>query len=949
MVRKLSFLAFLLFLTNSAFGQYAVYDLDDNYGLRGVIEEKADGDKSLAEAVAWCNTFNKWGRTPDYIRIIANSDNASFSVEALRVLTNQKVDLSYVTGTAIYKFKNNMVKYLIWPDKTTKEQVNELTPKVGGSIQSALSISPSEYTYAESTEKGVRLTVYNKVPGTLKNVIEKVEKLGRYAEANNQYNYGPTAVTEIVMSGNLNALDMLVGSNTCVNDQGHMTDEYIYSNKVGALNNANNIRSIDLSDALFGKGNDYHPEDMAISRVMREWSSLVNIVFPLDASQHTIPANCLKNQGGLTSVCIPGNIKRIESNAFNNDYAITRYTTTAVDANGNGRGEVIDNGENSLTLPAGLEFIGTGAFWNDTQIKEIYCLSYTAPECQKDAFDSALCCGNGGHTPVGSNIRRGYSNMGILHWPSDIDATNLARYTDPTRKYSLVDELQTKDANGNILQWPTQDEYLRAYQQASNGYLWGAWDLQCQSDLGMWSYNSISQDKANSAYQRVNPSGNSDVVFYDNGIGTSYNTSIYNKDYRGWHQFVLAYPVEMEGVEHPTFEVPEVAHYAETDWYSFCVPFDMTDEDVMKVFGVEAKNGTVQYLPFGQSSAKVLAQGQKLVPNITTLTRVRRDVPKKTIYLDFCPNRCDIANNDYQVVNNQIVEVAWNHKKNNAADQEYNVDENGKRILIRAGYPYLIKGYLPVGVTAAEKEALANYNTSHPAYYAMSAHKEKFTTSDRDYENVPGKLGQQAKLPYTKWVINAVDANGREIPSYDDNAFQYVFLGSYTGITVPKYAYFVGKSKSQGQNIWFYKDWNAGEPGENGATAPEVYWPSLTSIVTAFPGRSASIGYTERTYTTHEGNEYHKSWDLSFNNDADHFTVNDSQTGSPIRVRPVVAFSFGRSAVSAIQEVEADGRVVTAPFGSVYNLRGQKVAEEGQLQSLPKGVYVINGKKFVVK
>ena len=147
MVRKLSFLAFLLFLTNSAFGQYAVYDLDDNYGLRGVIEEKADGDKSLAEAVAWCNTFNKWGRTPDYIRIIANSDNASFSVEALRVLTNQKVDLSYVTGTAIYKFKNNMVKYLIWPDKTTKEQVNSLTPKVGGNIQSAFSISSSEYTY----------------------------------------------------------------------------------------------------------------------------------------------------------------------------------------------------------------------------------------------------------------------------------------------------------------------------------------------------------------------------------------------------------------------------------------------------------------------------------------------------------------------------------------------------------------------------------------------------------------------------------------------------------------------------------------------------------------------------------------------------------------------------------------------------------------------------------
>ena len=34
---------------------------------------------------------------------------------------------------------------------------------------------------------------------------------------------------------------------------------------------------------------------------------------------------------------------------------------------------------------------------------------------------------------------------------------------------------------------------------------------------------------------------------------------------------------------------------------------------------------------------------------------------------------------------------------------------------------------------------------------------------------------------------------------------------------------------------------------------------------------------------------------------------------------------------------------------SVYNLAGQRIGTAKQLQSLPKGIYIVNGKKVIVK
>ena len=48
-----------------------------------------------------------------------------------------------------------------------------------------------------------------------------------------------------------------------------------------------------------------------------------------------------------------------------------------------------------------------------------------------------------------------------------------------------------------------------------------------------------------------------------------------------------------------------------------------------------------------------------------------------------------------------------------------------------------------------------------------------------------------------------------------------------------------------------------------------------------------------------------------------------------------------------IEGIEAE--IGVAADGKVYNLNGQAVNNNGSLDGLPKGIYIVNGKKYVVK
>lgn len=73
-----------------------------------------------------------------------------------------------------------------------------------------------------------------------------------------------------------------------------------------------------------------------------------------------------------------------------------------------------------------------------------------------------------------------------------------------------------------------------------------------------------------------------------------------------------------------------------------------------------------------------------------------------------------------------------------------------------------------------------------------------------------------------------------------------------------------------------------------------------------------------------------------------HYADNTTQTASAENVN--IDFTY---TVSGIQSVTAASPLTTQ--GKIYTLSGQYVGQEGNNANLPKGVYIVNGKKMVIQ
>ena len=74
-------------------------------------------------------------------------------------------------------------------------------------------------------------------------------------------------------------------------------------------------------------------------------------------------------------------------------------------------------------------------------------------------------------------------------------------------------------------------------------------------------------------------------------------------------------------------------------------------------------------------------------------------------------------------------------------------------------------------------------------------------------------------------------------------------------------------------------------------------------------------------------------------------TITDAQ-GNP----KTLSFSFdGDSSTTAIENVARQENAAAQADGFVYNLSGQRVCTRNNMSNLSSGIYVVAGKKFVVK
>lgn len=765
------------------------------------------------------------------------------------------------------------------------------------------------YTYTNKVNEGVCLTAYVEKPGTLVYSVLNMSQLeSKYNEhggswymdnKNKDYYYNYTAkhVKKITLSGNLNAIDLNTGR-TVISDEGHYVaiGKFDYS-ALGAWQCTPD--TLDLSGAIFGKGENYHPEDMTLNKT---FPNVKSVLLPTDKSQTVIPADCFNNMY-LTELMIPSHYEVICERAFS-----TSHTLSHIYVKNCENDSIYDHGDFTITLPESLKEIrseGVESFDKATfsgnaleKVTDVYVMADPAPKCGKYAFNAAITYGNNGfagnwaHPICRENYINGEKVIAVLHYPSTTKYNEEnKKYTDVTRVYTLNDETGMVDGNGQLKVWPRHSEFVRSFKQAKEGHIWTDWQIyEKEGDT------EVIIDNSNGQYTVANPTG-------------------YDTAYQGWHEFVLSETY----ITKPYNPQEHYEQFDQYDWYTICVPYNITKSMLLSAFGVnkEAKYknkvkmfGDTDY----QEVATVDGVGSDgwLYPDVRSLIQVKRSYKnlKVTLCLSdklFTPEHC----------------------------QEITIPENGQGysytdltgddpVILKAGMPYLIRPYVPVDTH------IKNIGAYLCAYVSQFKKIKPIL-----FKAIDGSEKEYA-VPYERGVethalkLDASTESERVYVMKDDgSACKYNFVGSYVDRYIPQYGYYLGKEKGTGKHKFFR------------TTKTTTKWNRYASIITGM----STPDYVDNGAETAKDI---KNIELQFKGLTDDLVMLKDEipnnTGAGAKKMSV---AFDDSGVNDLPtSIDAIDVEIALPENSrIYTINGTRVAGD----RLQKGIYIKDGKKIVVK
>ena len=847
------------------------------------------------------------------------------------------------------------------------------------------------------------------------------------------------------------------------------------------------LTEIDLKNAYFepwsnqqtGEGyfTRYWVSDMTLSALNVISTATYKVVIPQDSRVNEVPADFLRCSTNIRAICIPSNIRVIRTRAF---YTIDYVWTTSASGLGmegsdpegsntrldNGASLSVDggttfvetsalvynkqthkyeenpafldsyytanygteNGGGTYTFGSNLRLIETGAFANtQPNVKDVYVLNTTAPECHVDAFNTVMYTGNGGYNSAkvsdeGIITRDAYYNgrwITMLHYPRQTTTPNVQRYTDPTREYSIA--TGERDGKGAILYFPNQSEFIRAYQQGTYGYIWNAWNPTREYgsvDNGTLtnttsSWNAENQSTANELFDAYTTGGTNHqytsfagvndstsvtkttttlVPYYQVQYGSgSYSTETQGnlypkseilagrdvdnsgeptaKDYRGWHQFVLNAYAANTVLE----EEPYRSYITDNEWWTIVPEFDITRSESALFFG--------RY-------PGVTTTGQISYPKIHKLRYVRREYSGETIYLNFTQDlatqREDRTNRKgiFTRADGESGEITayTNADQHGAVDSETGILKvlsnipAGDDVVMSAGVPYLIKPDLPANgqrqyrIFKSTTDA-ASYNNNKAQNDPVGIGLETLYAKIKFAQEMSGE-DQRALVKsgtYTVPVFVSVadgegvvkeavemDGSTQKIFRPDDEVTSaveyyrsadrhYTFVGTLYKSFLPHYCYFLGWDSANNCAKFYYHNGNF-ETIDN-----EMRWANGTGVIVPVLAEDLSEG--KFNYDVEEAKDMANpaQWDLLTKFADDSF----KHTGGGTAKQYVMDFNapdmiaVDDSEVTGIANVDATDNVVINGSADVYTVNGQKVGTS--LEGLPKGIYIVNGKKFIVK
>lgn len=356
-------------------------------------------------------------------------------------------------------------------------------------------------------------------------------------------------------------------------------------------------------------------------------------------------AFCFGEASELRAVKFPSTLKIIKDGAFVNDKIYNLKFNAGLEFIGNGAFALpAEQIEDVLEIPASVKYIGPAAF-DFRQYQDVYFYGEKAPlmplgdskysnqSKNVTAFYSKSLYGYGGFeaSPDANGLRddaknEGYANREnykngntyfcILHYPKGLSDDNRAAYSDITRIYKTVEEgknfcygktasnpdtyytagEESEQLKWSTLQepaskildfgfqdtylgrqyiWPSQEAWIRSYIVNSNGYNWN----------GVDKYRPELTDDEIATLRYAG---------YYLADETNVEKGEYTLDdlkkiaHLGTRQFVLANADVNEDTE-PEKEPEYNIVMKPGQWWTLCVPFNMTRKQVLETFGADTQ------------------------------------------------------------------------------------------------------------------------------------------------------------------------------------------------------------------------------------------------------------------------------------------------------------------------------------------------------------------------
>lgn len=617
----------------------------------------------------------------------------------------------------------------------------------------------------------------------------------------------------------------------------------------------------------------------------------------------------------LTALNFPSTLKIIHDEAFRDCYVYDLKFNAGLKFIGKGAFALQYNTqtETTLEIPASMRYIGAIAFGH-RRYQDVFFYGENAPlmpfgtieswpVAKASAFDEVTLMGNNGFHPDKGEIsddattgyanRENYKNQGIyfclLHYPKDLTEEQRAAYTDITRVYKTVDEGQTfyyaqiehipysyhevgqeetelsfssytaskktscgfQDTYlGRQYIWPSVQELTRSYVVNSLGYNWNGKDKYLptlsKDDLAVLAY---------AGYKVADDTHPADEK-------TGYYTfeDLQMMAHMGTRQFPLGNSdvnVDKKPEEKPIYPI----NIKGGQWWTICVPFDMTKAQVDEVFGANThvcRFNKVERVVNREEKVKSI---KLFFTNDVYVHKSTKDANGKYT----TSTGTSVADGDIVIYAHESYMI-YPTKNNDDANNMYNI----------SNYTLVTGSPLPTLVEATEQ--------------FIGGAKES-ASGDASWNKEYRFVGN-----YQTEVAVATSEQG--------NSSEEAVARDIKNVTVPQYSYIYAKKKNTSNaQFWFY-------------TGTEMLWGANKCVVQA----TARDGGKSDFNTYFGGNGSARAKELSF------FGTDDEVTGI--------------ENVEIIAGNENDTQIV-------YNLNGQVV--NGNLNSLQKGVYIKNGKKFMVK